>query len=201
MMSILRGKLRRVWKFFQCWIVSGRLEIFQCETENWIQPITRVPHIKIERGELVTEMQFRIVIERTAHVVAQLLFDRPLNHVAHRVKIKMKIERDWIIEPDHFVVKRIALNQTKAERNDAPIDSPNEKTNAIRHLARDTEKEIAAQVFKFHRRTFVNLQIERENLVDDDCWIGQHFHVDLRVALGLSEFSAQTFATGVAQLR
>src|SRR5436309_1527527 len=143
MMSILRGKLRHVRKFFQCRIVSGRLEIFQCESENRIQPISRVSHIQIERRELVAEMQFGIVIKRTAHIAAEVLLNRPLNHVTHRVKIKMKLERDRIIEPDHFVVKRIALNQTKAERHDASLDSPNEKAHVLRHLSRDAEKEIA----------------------------------------------------------
>src|SRR5204863_1216269 len=103
---ILLAELIRVWKFFQDRIVPRRLEIFQRETENWIQPGAGVQHVKIERRELMSEMQLRIVIERAAYVAAQFLIDRPPNHVAHRVKIKMKLKRHLVIEADAFVVNR-----------------------------------------------------------------------------------------------
>ena len=89
-------------------VVPGWLEIFQGKLENRIQPPFCVHYIQINRSELVAEMQLRIVIQGTAHVTAQFLLDRPTNHVAHCVEIKMKVERDFVIEADDFVVKSVA---------------------------------------------------------------------------------------------
>src|SRR5947209_12241423 len=105
-----RSNVRRVWKFLQYGIVPGRLEVFQCQTENWIEPGAGVPDIKIERRELVSKMQLWVVVQGTAEVAMQFLLDRPLNHVPHGVKIKVKIESDVIIEAETFVIDRIAAN-------------------------------------------------------------------------------------------
>src|ERR1041384_7993599 len=104
MMSIFLRELIGVWKLFQNWIVPSRLEKLERDRKHWVQPRACVTYIKIERRELVSQVQLRIVVERTADVIAQFLLDRPLEHIAHRVKIKMKIERDSVIEPDAFVV-------------------------------------------------------------------------------------------------
>src|SRR5262249_62138790 len=90
------GELLRVWKFFQDRIVPRRLEVFQRNPKDWIQKRARMQDVKIERRQLVTEMQLRIVIERAAHIVAYLLVDRPTNHVALCVEIKMKVEHDVV---------------------------------------------------------------------------------------------------------
>ena len=66
----------------------------------------------------MTEMQFRIVIEWTAGVVTQLLIDRPTDHIAHRVKIKMQIERNIVIEAEALIVNGVATNKAKTERDD-----------------------------------------------------------------------------------
>src|SRR5438270_6200594 len=115
-------------------------EIFQRELKNRIQKRARVQHVEIERRKLMPEMQFRIVVERTAHVIAQLFLNCPADHVAHRVKIKVKIERNIVIEPETLIVNRVATNQTKTEGDDSVVDSPNESARAFRHIFRDPEK-------------------------------------------------------------
>src|SRR5262249_40889135 len=115
----------------------------------------------------MAEMKFRIVIERAAHVVAQLLLDRPANHVAHGVKIKMKIERDIVIEADHFVVKGVAAKERQTKRDDSIADPPNKKSRGFRHFLRDAKKKFLAQVFELHRRTLVDLEIKWKNLIND----------------------------------
>src|SRR5437773_6533867 len=144
-------------------------------------------------------MQLRVVVERTAHVIAQFVFNRPANHVAHGVKIKMKIERDIVIESDAFVVNCVATNQSKTERDDLPFDSPDKKARAFRHLSGDADKKLPAQIFKLHRRPLVNLEIKRKNRVDVWCYVVDHFHVDFRVAFGLPELSPQTLAADIAK--
>ena len=75
-------------------------------------------HVKIERRELMAEMEFWIIIERATAVVAQSLVDRPTNHIAHSVKIKMQIERDIVIEAEALIVNRVAPNEAKTECDD-----------------------------------------------------------------------------------
>src|SRR5438067_13314266 len=108
----MTSKRRRVWKFFQDGIVSCRLEIFQCETEDWVQPFARVANVKIEGRELMPEMQLRIVIEGTADVMPNVLFERSSDYVAHGVKVKMKIKRHLVIESYDLVVKTVVEIQS-----------------------------------------------------------------------------------------
>src|SRR5205085_4674945 len=151
-LSIFLRELIGVWKLFQNRIVPRRFEKFQRDRKNRVQPGARVSHVKIERRELMTEMQFRIVIERTTDVVAQLLLDRPADHVAHCVKIQMEIERDRVIEPEALIVNCIATDQTETEGDNLAFDSPNKKSRPFRHLACDADKKFFAQVFKLHLR-------------------------------------------------
>src|SRR5262249_33928854 len=174
-------------------------EILQREREDWIQPRARVEDVEIERRQLVPEVQLRVVVERPAHVISQLLIDRPANHVAHCVKIKMKVERDVIIETDAFVGDRVAADKSKTERDDPALDSPDEKSRPFRHFFRDADKKLFTEIFKLHRRTFVDLKVKGINLIDERRDIRHHFHVDLRVAFGLPEFSAQTLPTDVTE--
>ena len=98
-------------------------------------------HVEIERRELMAEMEFWIVIERTTAVVAQPLIDRPTNHIAHGVEIKMQIERDIVIEAEALIVNCVATNEAKTECDDLVRLSPDEKARPFRHGLRDaTEK-------------------------------------------------------------
>src|SRR6266404_1499797 len=142
MMSILACELGGVWKFFQNRIVPCRLQVFQCETEDRIQPSSRVADVEIEGRELMTKMQLRIVIERTTEVTAQLLFERPSDHVAHRVKVKVKIEGHIVIESDDFIIKRVAEYESQTESDDTIVDPPNKKTRVSRHRFRDSDKKL-----------------------------------------------------------
>ena len=188
-----------VWKFSQNRIMPRRLEVFHGEVEDRIQQRSRVQHVKIERRELVAEMQFRIVIERTAAVGAQPLVDRPTNHVAHRIKIKMQIERDIVIEAKAFIVNRVATDEAKTKRNNFSRLSPDEKTRPLRHGLRDSTKKFLRQRFEFHWRALVHLEIERINRVNVRRDIVNDFHINLSRALRLSELSTQALAADVTE--
>src|SRR5438132_1547985 len=110
------------------------------EANDGIQERARGQNVKIERRELVAEMQFRIVVKRTAAVVAKPLIDRPTDNVAHGVEIKMKIERDIVIEPEAFVVNRVAANETQTEGDDLVRFTPDEKARPLRHDLGDAAK-------------------------------------------------------------
>src|SRR5207253_7430291 len=156
-----KSKMSCVWKFSQNRIMPCRLEIFHREAKDGIQERARVQNVKIERRELVAEMQFRIVVKRTAAVGAKALSDRPTDNVAHGVEIKMKIERDIVIEPEAFVVNRVAASETQTEGDDPVRFAPDEKARPLRHDLGDTAKKFFRQCFKFHWRPFVDLKIER----------------------------------------
>src|SRR6266480_2992760 len=90
-------------------------------------------HVKIERCEIATEMQLRIVIERATTIKGQAIIDGPAQDVAERVKIKVEIERDRIVQAEVFVINRTIVYHANAERDDAAIESPDEKTHPFRH--------------------------------------------------------------------
>src|SRR4030095_5563715 len=90
-------------------------------------------HVKIERCEIATEMQLRIVIERAATIKGQAMIDGPAQDVAERVKIKVEIEGDRIVQAEVFVINRTIVHHANAESDDAAIESPDEKTHPFRH--------------------------------------------------------------------
>src|SRR4029077_17947808 len=64
-------KLGRVGEFRQDRIVSRRLQQSDHTSKNWIQQGLGMPHVKIERREIATKMQFRVVIEGAATIEGQ----------------------------------------------------------------------------------------------------------------------------------
>src|SRR3984957_14757018 len=92
-----------------------------------------VHHVKIERHQFAAEMQLGIVVQRPAAILIEPVFHSPPQNVSERVKVEMKLERDAIIEPQTFVINFIVVNQTAAERHDAPFLPPNKEPHALRH--------------------------------------------------------------------
>src|SRR5438270_11492657 len=105
-------------------------------------------------------MELAIIVERTPEVNAQPIIDRPTDHIAHRVKIKMQIERDIVIEAKAFIVNRVATDEAKTKRDNFSRLSPDEKTRPLRHGLRDSTKKFLGQRFEFHWRAMVYLVIE-----------------------------------------
>src|SRR5947208_8666081 len=74
-----------------------------------------VHDVQIERRKLAIQMQFGLVVERIAVVVIQTLFQRPRDDVAQRVKIKMEVERDAVVQSNAFVINFVLADEAKAE--------------------------------------------------------------------------------------
>src|SRR5207237_8498364 len=117
----------------QNWFVPCRHEIFHCQSKDRIKPRSGMQHVKIERRQLVAEMQLRIIVERTAEIKAQPLIDRPTDHVAHGVKIKMQVERDIVIEAKAFIVNSVATDEAKTKSDNFFRILPDKKTRPLRH--------------------------------------------------------------------
>src|SRR5450755_2518680 len=108
-------------------------------------------------------MQLRSVVERTAAITIEALFERPAKNVAQGVEIEMQIERDLVVEPEIIVVNCPVKNHAKAKRDDFSALSPNEKARPLRHTLAHAAKIFFGQSFELHRRSFMDLQIERIN--------------------------------------
>src|SRR4051794_26451970 len=88
------SKLIGVRKLPNDGIVPRRLEKLDRPAKDRIQQRSSVTNIKVERHQLASEMELRIVVERRAAVKPQPLLDRPRKHIAQGVKIKREIQRD-----------------------------------------------------------------------------------------------------------
>src|SRR5690242_21896871 len=126
-------KFGGVGEFRQHGIWSRRFKQLHHATENWIQQGLSVSDVEIERCQIATEVQLRIVVERAAAVKRQVVIDCPAENVAQCVKIEMQVERDGIVETEIFVVDRAVVHHANAESNDAPIESPDKKADPFRH--------------------------------------------------------------------
>src|SRR5437763_12758628 len=117
-------KLGGVGEFRQDGIVARRFKQFQHPTENWIQQGLSVSDVKIERCQIATEMQLRIIVERAAAVEGQVAIDCPAQNVAQGVEIEMQVERDGIVVAEIFVENRPIVHQAHADRYEPAIESP-----------------------------------------------------------------------------
>src|SRR5204863_685065 len=158
-------------------------------------------HVKIERCEIATEMQLRIVIERATTIKSQAIIDGPGQDVAERVKIKVEIERDRIVQAEIFVINRTIVYHANAERDDAAIESPDKKAHPFRHDLAELGKIFLGQLFEFHGRTLMHRQVKGINLVKMRGDVANDFELDLGCALGFAKLPPQTLARAVAQMR
>src|SRR5438132_6427515 len=158
-------------------------------------------HVKIERCEIATKMQLRIVIERAATIKGQVIIDGPAQNVAQRVKIKVEIERDRIVQAEIFVVDRAIVHHANAEGDDAMIESPDEKADAFRHELAQLGKIFLGQLFEFHWRTLMHRQVKGIDLVKMRGNVAKDFELDFGCALGFAKFPPQTLARAIAQMR
>src|ERR1044071_8683989 len=83
----LTMELVRVWETFENWVVPGRFEKFQEWPEQPVQNRMGMSHVKIQRKQITTEMQFGLIIEWAAPVPFQAVRQRPAQDVAKGVKI------------------------------------------------------------------------------------------------------------------
>lgn len=149
--------------------------------------------VKIERQKITAEMQLRIVVERTAAITIEALFERPAKNVAQCVEIEMQIERDPVVEPEIIVVNCPVKNHAETKRDDFSALSPNEKARPLRHALAHAAKIFFGQSLELHGRSFMDLEIERIDLIDIRRDVIDHRHLDRCRAFRLAEFSAQIF--------
>src|SRR5205814_8283536 len=102
-------------------------------SKNRIQQGLGMPHVKIERREIATKMQLRVVTKGAATIEGQPILDGPAQNVPQRVTIKAEIARYGIVKAEIFVIDRTIVHHANAEGDDAIIESPDEKTHAFGH--------------------------------------------------------------------
>src|SRR6476469_8968863 len=106
----------------------------------------------------------------------------------------MQIESDTVIEPDAFIIDRVAADEAETERNDLAVLSPNEKPRTVWHPLSNGAEIIFGQRLKFQWRSLVDGQIQRIDFLDQRCDVVHHLHFDLWCALRFTKLSAQIFA-------
>src|SRR5206468_5932745 len=120
----------------------------------------------------------------------QTLFQRPGDDVAQRVKIKMQVERDTVVQSNAFVVNLVVADEAKAECHDPAQLAPDEKARSFRHPLPDCAKIILRQSLEFQWRTLVDREIQRINLINKSRDIIDDLHLDLGRLSSFAELSA-----------
>ena len=105
--------------------------------------------VQIERHKLAIQMQLGFVVERIAIVVIQPLLQRPGDDVAQRVKIKMQVECDAVVQPNAFVINFVVADESKTECDDLAQLPPNKEARPIRHPLSDSAKIVFRQGLEF----------------------------------------------------
>jgi hypothetical protein len=129
--------------------VTRRAQIFNETAKDRIEQRACVHDVQIERHKLAIQMQFRLIVQGVAVVILQTLFQRPGEDVAQRVKIKMQVERDAVVQSNAFVINFVVADESKAECHDPAQLAPDEKARSFRHPLSDCAKIILRQGLEF----------------------------------------------------
>src|SRR5262249_30388921 len=124
----------------------------------------------------------------------------PADHVARRVMINMQIERDVIIEPEIFAVKRIAFEHAQAERDGPAVLPPYEEAHLVGHAPAHLGEIGRRELLEMHARATIDLQVKRIELVDERGDISLDLERDRGCTLGGAEFEPK-IATRLAAER
>src|SRR5665213_2316757 len=117
--------------------------------------------------------------------------DSPTNQVPERIVIKVQIERNFIIEAEVLGMDRIALENTRSEREHLPVLTPNEETAFVTHAVAETAEVRLGQFLEVQLRAVIDLQVERVDFVDDGRDVIDNSHIDGRRPLCRPQLQAQ----------
>src|SRR5258708_5774580 len=158
-----------------------------------------MPHVKVDRIQLVSQMQLGIVVEAAAAEPFVPAGDPPAYEVAEGVMVQVQIERDRVVEAEILGVNRIALQDARTEGDDFPVLAPDKETNLVAYSAAETTKIRLGQPFEVQLRSMVDLQIERVDLIDDRRDIADDAHLDRLPIFGSPKFFPQFPACAAAE--
>src|SRR5258706_1202830 len=123
--------LGEVGETLQYRIAARRLEPRQDPLHEEVDERRGVPHVEIERRELATEVQLRIVIEGAADIPLQPARHAPRQEVAQRMKVQVQVECDAVVEAEVLVVERVAVHHAEAEGDGLPCLAPDEEAHLV----------------------------------------------------------------------
>src|SRR6185437_13258558 len=100
-------KLRVVGEFSERRVAARRLKPGQNPPKHGIGNARRMRDIKIQRHQLTLEASLGIVIQRAAVIPLDAVRDPPPHNVTQRVKIKVQVQGQRIIQSKVFIVNAI----------------------------------------------------------------------------------------------
>src|ERR1700730_10993595 len=126
----------------------------------------------------MTHFLLWVIIQPAAAEPFKSIGDRPLDHIAYRVMVKMQIEREVVIESDILRIDRVGFRHAHGEGDNLSVLAPNEKADLVRHPLAKLDKIGFRQLFEVQVRPIINLQVKRIELADESRNISDNLHGD-----------------------
>src|SRR4029077_8958124 len=90
-------------------------------------------HIKIERFQMHSKMEFRLIIERRAMVRVTTVLQRPDDCIPPSYKVEMIFQGNGVIEPNVVVLQDAVMKKTRGKSDYLVFPPPDQKPRAITH--------------------------------------------------------------------
>src|ERR1700730_18398599 len=156
------------------------------------------PDIEIQRFQMHSKMEFRIIVKRRTVIGVTAILQSPDDCIPPSYKVEMIFKSQGIIEPDIVIFQDTVVNETGGKSHDLIFPPPNQKARAITHALAKLTKVRSIQLFKALFRSTKNGSIERQNFVSKWRYIADCFHLDRPAGFRFSELAAQILPHGVA---
>ena len=105
-----------------------------------------------------------------------------------------------IVDADVFVADGVAVDRANAEGDRTTVLPPHEIAHLVGHRAAELHEKLGRELLEVHRRFFVDLQIERIELVDLRFDVGRDGQLDRIGRVDRLELAAQVFPGGGTEL-
>src|SRR6516225_338078 len=122
--------------------------------------------VEVQRLEHVAHLKLGTIAQACAHDRFEAVRDGPGNGGSHHVEVEMQFQRDGVVEPETFAVKRLALHHAKGKCDQLAILPPQKEAGLVGHTAADLTKIVFCQLLKPKFRSLEYLLVEDINLID-----------------------------------
>src|SRR6185312_2448832 len=93
----------------------------------------------------------------------------------------MKPKSDAVIETQIFRVHGIAMNDALTKCHGLAVATPDEEAHSVRHHLPKSAEVILSQLFEMQLRTLIDVNVEREDLIDNLGDVGTDVQFDRHV--------------------
>src|SRR5271157_6358983 len=106
-------------------------------------------------------LEFWSIAKAGAYDRPEAVRDRPGNDISHHGEVEMELQRNGVVEPQIFAVKRLSLHHAEGKCDQLPILPPQKEASLIGHSPSDFSKIRWRELLELQFRALEHLLVQR----------------------------------------